>query len=619
MASTATPPRPLWGAATTALGRVDVGRARLDPSLAIQRKRGLDVRPARAPAPAPFQPLPERVDLPTLMACLEPVVYGRGTSYLDLRPTIHAYALLVLLRRQAQAPRKGRRLKDATVRRSIRLLVRMMAPACGWDLQEETWAARDRHESSIRRWLALLVDAGLLACERVVDELDQDRATDFTLLPCPVPPDEAVETTKNRLARWRKRYGDQLERSRVAGPVLAYLAATRKAIDEEHRHGGRRRRSRGGAKRVRRGPKNTFGALRSADLSPLGKGTSSSPSGKNEVFSDQLKTASVDASARGRETDWGETRVDGVPDSMLAAALEARFGTDALREGGEAERWEFVVQWQTARLAADTARWEARIAKSEETCHQHVSSPADPLPALPALKLAVAGRAYGALGMVEDPTIPGMSERQRRRLRAAAARWIRWASPEVCDPGADAPRALPAAAGSAAAPVPSPTAELLRLASELGPNVGNLWATLTARFVARSKAARLLALGRGAAGVRRDEARRRDAERHRLLVLGYWPEWIARDGDQFVTLGHTRAFVQVHHLPSRRVLESDTLRRWLRAVTALMWGVVPATIEFSDPDGRNIEIPVDTTKARHRGQITRGSTSWKANRQRRPR
>jgi hypothetical protein len=611
--------RPFWGVRTTALGRVDVGRARLDPSLAVQRARGLDVRPAPAPAPAPFRPLPERVDLPVLMACLEPVVYGRGTRYQDLRPTVHAYALLVLLRRQASAPRKGRRPKDATVRRSIRKLVAMMAPACGWNVHEESWAARERHQSSVRRWLALLVDAGLLACAGVVDELFQDRATDFTLLAAPVPPEEAVATARRRLARWRKRYGHELERSRVAGPVLAYLAATREAIDAERGRGGHgpRRRRRPAGKRPRRGPQNTFGT-RPKGLSPLGKGNCLLPPGEEQLLGPEQPKASVDASAGGRETDLGETRLDGFPNSTLAAALNALSSSFASREEGEAARWETLNGWQTARLAAGTAFWTARIAESEATCHRHVPTPSDPLPALPVLRLAAAGRAYGVDGMADDPTIPGMSERHRRRLRAAAARWLRYASPEFCGPAPADARALPPVAGAAAI-VPSPASELLRLAGELGPDVRTLWPTLVAQFVARSKAARGFALDRGDAGRRRDAARARDAERHRAALLHYWPEWIQRHGDEFVTAGHTRFFVQVHRMPDRATLESDALRRWLRAVTALMWGVVPTSIEFSDPDGRNVEVPVDLAKARHRGERTRGVDAWQAPRGRRRR
>ncbi|MGX6446925.1 hypothetical protein ACVU7I_02475 [Patulibacter sp. S7RM1-6] len=620
MASATTTAAP-WAAPTTALGRVDAGRVRLAPSLARQRAVGLRVDPCPAPAPAPYVPLPDRVDLPTLMACLEPVVYGRGIRWLDLRSTVHAYALLTLLRRQAAAPNKGRRPRSATARASIRILVERMAPACGWDVDEPTWQKRERHQSSVRRWLALLVDAGVLASSRVVDDLEQDRATDFTLLQAPVPPADAIEAMRRRLARWRTRYGRKLERSPVAGPVLAYLEATRRALDREHRGAsGRRRRAKLAAeKRRARGSHNTFGTP-PRGLPPSGKGVSLHPSGEEETLKRSRRpTASENARARARETDWEETRLDGIPDSSLAAALSALPGSNsASREEGEAERLAALDAWQTSRLEGDTARWTARIADSEGMCHRHDPTPSQPLPALPALRLAAVGRLVGPEGLAQDPVIPRISDRDARRLTAAARRWLRYGHAYDEHLRRTAGRLALSAGAAEAAAAPSPAAELLRLAAGMRRSARPVfWARLTAAFVERTKHARSLALTHGTDGVRRDQARQRNAQRHRLLAEHYWPEWIARDGDQFVTLGHTRAFVQVHYLPSRDVLESEGLRRWLRAATALMWGVVPSSIEFSDPDGRNAVVPVDLAKARHRGEPVRGIDAWKANRRRR--
>jgi hypothetical protein len=336
----------------------------------------------------------------------------------------------------------------------------------------------------------------------------------------------------------------------------------------------------------------------------------------------RLSTASENARARTRETEEKETRLEGFPDSSLAAALNALSSSNSTgREEGEAGRLAALSAWQTSRLERDTAYWTPRIADSEGTCHRHDPTPSEPLPPLPALRLAAVGRLVGAEGLAKDPVIERISDRDARRLAAAARRWLRYRhayDDYLRRTGADR-RALPAGAGDGgAAALPSPAAEILRLAAGMRPSARPvLWARLTAAFVERTRHARSLALTHGTDGVRRDQARQRDAQRHRLLAERYWPEWIVRDGDQFVTLGHTRAFVQVHYLPSRDVLESEGLRRWLRAATALMWGVVPSSIEFSDPDGRNASVPVDLAKASHRGEPVRGVDAWKANRRRR--
>ena len=563
MASSATITRPSVGPRTSVL----------PPSLAAARARGFTVRAAPTPPRAPWAPAPRRHTPDELVVLLGVAVARRGIkNTVDVGVFAACHALLVHVRRQAATAARGRRGNGATARTSSSLLVRSLASTMGWDTTRDRWEDRDVHQSSVRRWLRDLQAAHLVRVDVVLDDEGQERAIDVTLLEAPWIPDEWLTDARRRLTHWRKRYGQHFERSRRAGPIMAALTASRKAIADRYAgppSGRRKTRS--------------CGIENESGTPPWGAKARTKPKMRKQL----RRKASCGASACAQARE-GDTRNQAPSDQTLRPTQNADptpFGSKEWGLGADLESLELRVAARKQRAIQLRSLVLGQLADSERIVRNHVPTPQEPLPPLPPLRRAIAGRLVGVDDLAAGVPIPGLGDKYVRRLHAAAARWVHFA---------------PAGA-------PTPAAGLLELAEQMP---GRSIAELVRHFARRASAMRDNAKTNGPAAQRRLDAIVRRARRDPAGTLQGWPSWLRRDGDRPVRGGDWERFLHVHRLPTDHELADPQTRRWLRDATALWFGTPLAAVELTDPAGHYVYVPLHAPSLRRRGDRTR--SPWRS-------
>lgn len=185
------------------------------------RERGLRRARRRRAACPPIErtPIPAPADAATVLALQTRVRAARiaggelSPSRLhDLRAFKTAAAELAYLHRLAHTARNG------TVVTSMPQLVKGLArlhPA--WRMTGDRFDDRDRHQTAVRRRLRDLDAMGLLAWRIGVDTDGEDARTELQLRQAPdVTHDELVDA-RAQLARWRRRYGTDLNTGSATG------------------------------------------------------------------------------------------------------------------------------------------------------------------------------------------------------------------------------------------------------------------------------------------------------------------------------------------------------------------------------------------------------------------
>jgi hypothetical protein len=526
----------------------------LSPALAAAKARGVnDRRACAAPARPAVTPVPAPPSAVELCALLDAAAQARGVARgVDFRRYASCRALLAALHRAARVHARGRPV-SGTVRSSWGWLAKLVDELLAWEQQpdHDHYENAQRRRSSLRRWLRELEACGLLRATIVCDDEGQERGVDVELRPVPALAPEALERAAARLARWRRRYGDgkRLAACR-SGAILARLEDKRRATAQRY---PRRQHASTLAGRHAEGASRTFGP-------PLTGAFGDAPDSPNP-------SAPCKASCGARErAQWPRvTRSPGLNTISANAAINA--ATAASKDGG-----------REARLRARWESWEQRVAAADAACRAFVATVAAPLPALPVLRLALAGRGQGVVALAAGEPVAGLGPRLLRRLARAAARWVRWSLPGA----------------------PSPAAELLRRADEQ-PFALELDELVRGFAVDARQLARRV---RTSQSQRLDVAHRR-ARRQQAALLAAWPAWLLRDGDRLV-LDCDHRFLQVHRLPTRVELDDPQLRCWLRAITALQWHAPAPAVELTDPDGRYAYVPLDAAQLALEGERTRG-------------
>jgi hypothetical protein len=504
----------------------------LPPALAAAKARGVrSRRTCDAPERPPVTAVPAPPSAAEFCALLDAAARARGATFgVDFRRYSSCRALLATLHSLARTRQRGRAV-SGTVRSSWGYLAKLVDEllAGEQDPDHDHYDNAERRRSSLRRWLRELQAAGLLRATIVYDDEGQERGVDIELLAVPAVDADALARAADRLARWRRRYGDgpQLAEQR-SGAILARLEQRRRKTKARFA----RRRSHPPSSLDTSGPPLT-GAVGAA----IGSSKAS-----------DLCEASCSARARAQKP--GQTRSQ-APDSTNGLAASSAL-TAAGEEGG-----------REALLRARWALWEQQIAAALAVCASFEATVQDPLPDLPVLRLALAAHCQGVVALAHGEPIGGLSPRLLGRLRRAATAWLRWR-----------PSGAPDAAG-----------ELLRRAA-LDPGA-ELGALVRAFVVAAHRQARQ---ARARQPERLDAAHRR-AQRHSQAILDAWPAWLQRDGDRLV-LDPGERFLQVDRLPAAAELNNPELRRWLRAITALQWFAPASAVELTDPDGRYAYIPL---------------------------
>jgi hypothetical protein len=525
--------------------------AALSPALAAAKARGARSRRRCGPPPRPrVTPLPAPPSAGDLCALLDAAARERGARYgVDFRRFCSCRALLAALYSRARARERGRPV-SGTVRSSWGYLAKLVGELLAWEADPDHYDNGQRRRSSLRRWLRELEAVGLVRTEIVYDDEGQERGLDIELRPVPPPPTDALERAAGRLARWRARYGDGDElATRRSGAILARLERRRRVLARRFR-----RRAQGGL--------NRYGL-------PLLGAIGDESQESNRPTS---RRASCGARARGKQPRYTRS----TPTASATANTASSAATLSSQDAGSAA--ELALRWM---------RWQTQLRDAEATCLSWPATVDQPLPPLPVLRMALAGRLQGAPTLAAGEPIAGLGPALALRLRRAAARWLRW---------------RPAGA-------PDPAAELLRRASE---TPGVELAALVRGFAVDVR--RQARHGRATQPGRLDAAHRR-AARRRAQLLAAWPGWLKRAGDRLV-LDPGNRFLQVHRLPTPAELADSELRRWLRAITALQWYAPAAALELTDPDGRYTYLPLDAAQLANAGERTRGPWTSKVPRRR---
>jgi hypothetical protein len=518
----------------------------LPPALAAAKARGVRSRRAcDAPERPPVTALPASPSAVEFCALLDAAARARGAAYgVDFRRYSSCRALLATLHSLARTRQRGRAV-SGTVRSSWGYLAKLVDELLAWqqDPDHDHYDNAERRRSSLRRWLRELQAAGLLRATIVFDDEGQERGVDIELLKVPEIDADALKRATDRLARWRRRYGDGPELAgRRSGAILARLEQRRQRIAA--RFAGRRSHPRMSL--------NTSGPpLTGAVGAAVGPSKASA-----------LCEASCGARARAQKP--GQTRSQ-APNNANATTTSSVL--TAASEKGERE----------ALRRARWTLWEQQIAAAVAVCAAFEATVHDPLPNLGALRLALAAHCQGVIALSHGEPIDGLSPRLLGRLRRAATAWMRWR-----------PDDAPDAAG-----------ELLRRAEQ---NPGAELGELIRAFVV--SAHRQARWARAQQPARLDAAHRR-ADRQQQAILGAWPDWLQRDADRLV-LDAGQRFLQVKRLPTAAELSSPMLRRWLRAITALQWFAPASAVELTDPDGRYAYIPLVAGALDDDNERTRG-------------
>jgi hypothetical protein len=115
----------------------------------------------------------------------------------------------------------GRR--GAVVVTSMPQLVRGLAAGLDWECSEDRFADRDRHHTSVRRWLDALQAAGLIRWRAAENDEGELCRTEITLLPVPELDAHELAAAEARWEVWRRRYGPSLKTAaqRCLGDVFA--------------------------------------------------------------------------------------------------------------------------------------------------------------------------------------------------------------------------------------------------------------------------------------------------------------------------------------------------------------------------------------------------------------
>lgn len=490
------------------------------------------------------------------------------TTRLDYGLWASVRALYEHVQARARTTARGR-VPSATVRTSRWKLVEALSPMVGWEpvpyaqlrrrhrgrraRARAIEAARcelvDRHHRSVDRWLRILEHARLLERTVVVDDQGQERGIDLTLLPIPAIPDEDLHDARTWLTQRRRRYRDPA--ASRAGRIVALV------------EDARRRR----ANRASREHLNGFGPLL-----------------RTEASVDQRSLCRESVSSDERAREQGYTRPESQQSSSGLAAPKTAPDPFSIEEWeAKAAEIEAKAAAERAALAPVRAALAARIAEADLRTRNHDPGGAAALPALPVVRLAIAGRLIGLERLAAGAPVPGLSPGYRHRLYAAARRWHRHAGPDD----------------------PTPAAALLELADR-ATDIGDL----VRRYKRATNTLRHRNRGRGPRLERRTQAEARAAARERDEILATWPRWLARTGDLPRTGGDHGRYLHVHPdlLPGRAELDTPATRTWLRRATALWWGRPAAFVELTSPDGRTYEpLVLDAARQVTNGDPTRVS------------
>jgi hypothetical protein len=518
----------------------------LPPALAAAKARGVrSRRTCDAPERPPITAVPAPPSAAEFCALLDAAARARGATFgVDFRRYSSCRALLATLHSLARTRQRGRAV-SGTVRSSWGYLAKLVDELLDWQQKpdHDHYDNAERRRSSLRRWLRELQAAGLLRATIVCDDEGQERGVDIELLAVPAADADALARAADRLARWRRRYGDgpQLAERR-SGAILARLEQRRRKT--KARFAGRRSHP---------------PSFLDTSGPPL-KGAVGAVVGSSKAS--DLCEGSCGARARAQKPQQTRSQAPASASPLTASSALTAAGEDGEREALLRARW---------------ALWEQQIAAAIAVCSAFEATVQDPLPDLGALRLALAAHCQGVIALSHDEPVAGLSPRLLGRLRRAATAWMRWR-----------PSGAPDAAG-----------ELLRRA-ELDPGA-ELGELVRAFVVAAHRQARQ---ARARQPARLDAAHRR-ADRQQQAILDAWPDWLQRAGDRLV-LDPGERFLQVKRLPTAAELNNPALRRWLRAITALQWFAPASAVELTDPDGRYAYIPLVAGALERDDERTRG-------------
>jgi hypothetical protein len=204
----------------------------LPPALAAAKTRGVRSRRAcDAPERPPVTALPAPPSAAEFCALLDAAARARGAAYgVDFRRYSSCRALLATLHSLARTRQRGRAV-SGTVRSSWGYLAKLVDELLAWqqDPDHDHYDNAERRRSSLRRWLRELQAAGLLRATIVFDDEGQERGVDIELLKVPEIDADALKRATDRLARWRRRYGDGPQLAgRRSGAILARLEQRRR-------------------------------------------------------------------------------------------------------------------------------------------------------------------------------------------------------------------------------------------------------------------------------------------------------------------------------------------------------------------------------------------------------